>query len=1665
MKYIRHIFTAGLLAAAIAAFAQSPRKLDYGINFPGDGHLMAADPGGLVYVAGTFSGNETFGAFDLSSNGGNDVFVIGVDATGEIVGATSFGGPNDDAVNSIDVDGEAQVYLSGNFSGLVDFDPGSGEWVVNSFDGSTDGYVLRLNAELGFEFVVTVGGVSFDEVTAVTVFDDNNDNIYFTGAFDTDADINYPSGTIGVHGDGISSFFAKVEHHGNRIWEKTLTNDNTVYGTAVTTDVNGAPVFAGYYQGTVNLNPDAAGADVTANAFRDLFILKLNPGNGTFMWGKSIGGDGDDDYTRSIATDGQSNVYLTGQFSGSGDFDPGSGQTILNSNGATDIFIAKFNSSGNLSWAKSFGDSDDDIGSDIYATGSDVYTIGHFHNDVIFGGQEVNAGSGYSAFILDLDNSGNMKWVAAIGSYDGDDYGYEIAGAGPNLFILGQVYSQNNDMDPTCDNLQLDTETAQTYLLNIGASVADCLIITQQPVGEDVCAGQKVVLTVVATGTGITYQWMMDNGDGGLQDVEDAAGYYSGSNTATLTVTTGNDYQGANAYVVVLTRGAEELYSDEAFINVGPTTPYTNDIINCGSGSVQITAVNGVNGQYRWYTTETGGSAIAGVTSGLYTTPVLSTTTSYWVSINDGNCESQRVKVTVNISTCQPAPGLKWARAVGATSTDFGGDVIILKDGNLLVPGAFSGTIDFGLGATTTFTAAGQDGYLLKLTPEGEVIWVKVFTGASSVSPGIVKEDAQGNLYMTGTIQGLNTTDFDGGAGTFNLNGSGATYTDVFVMKFDKDGNPVWGTRMGNNTYQDSANALEVDASGVYITGYFYYTFNIVGAPNTLTTAGGSDIFLLKMSPAGTVTWLKQIGNSYASGNQLTDSPQLLHLNGNDLYIGVAIVNGTIDVDPGTGVHNLSSVDRDASLVKLNTDGEFQSAFKYESLDGGSSMTDIQFDAAGNMHVSGIFYETNDFDPGSGTVTLTGTGGLIGNNPSPNGFVAKYKPDGTLTWVRQLAAGSLGSVYGSSMSVAANGDIVLSGGFQNSFDADPGSLEYMLEGSDLLFNSFVIKLNDNGDFNWAMDLAQYDNTAPRNALGGIHVVDAAGDVYMTGTMAGRIDFDPSDCQTLVQAAGATDYYIWKLSLDSQNICFSTDPEDMELCAGDVISLYGEAVGAPGITYQWQKQNGQAFENINDDSNYSGTKSSELKIDTKSGFGDGNYRVIASAPKATDKTSSVGQIAIVGVKPAPPTTISAASCLTSADLQLKAVGGSPGNYRWYDQYGSLFYYEQGETYQTGTIDETQKYYVAIIDGSCESNKTLVVASIDVGNNEPIVTGAERCTEGSLTLSAAGAADGQYHWFASATSDPITGQNNSAYTTPSLSETSSYYVSILLNNCESPRAEVVATISRPEKPVSPDRGTCTNTSVELTATAPGGEIRWYTVASGGSPVYVGSKYPTPALQTATSFFVSNFVGECESDRTEVKVSVSDCTNNNPPTIMAARASAAVGGILVFDLTPYLDDPDDNLDLGTLKVINQPASEAEATIDGTNLVVDYTDNDFHGVEVVTIEVCDIAASCAQQDISIEVSTNIVVYNAVSPNDDGKNDVFFIGFIDSFEDTKSNRVTIYNRWGDLVFDIDDYNNIDRVFKGTNKNGNELASGTYYYKIDFNSTRKTETGYLSLKR
>jgi gliding motility-associated-like protein len=209
------------------------------------------------------------------------------------------------------------------------------------------------------------------------------------------------------------------------------------------------------------------------------------------------------------------------------------------------------------------------------------------------------------------------------------------------------------------------------------------------------------------------------------------------------------------------------------------------------------------------------------------------------------------------------------------------------------------------------------------------------------------------------------------------------------------------------------------------------------------------------------------------------------------------------------------------------------------------------------------------------------------------------------------------------------------------------------------------------------------------------------------------------------------------------------------------------------------------------------------------------------------------------------------------------------------------------------------------------------------------------------------------------------------------------------------------------------------------------------------------------------ICDAIGVCSQSTIQIVVV------NAPPVIQPAPVSTPQGSTKTLNLLDITFDPDGNLDPSKLEVVQHPLSGAGASISfisatEVNLTLDYSGVTFSGMDQLTIRACDNAGACTESVISIEVdvTSELEIFNAVSQNNDGSNDFLFLRNIRSF-----NRVSIYNRWGDTVFEIENYDNDipGRRFEGFNNSGTQLPTGTYYYKIEY-GLEVVATGFLSLK-
>src|SRR5690606_21731654 len=150
-------------------------------------------------------------------------------------------------------------------------------------------------------------------------------------------------------------FISKLDANGNFVWAKRIGGTSSDFGNAIAIDGVGNVYTTGRFSDVVDFDPGTGTFNLNGGYgyYFDVFVSKLNV-NGEFVWAKRIGGNGVD-VGHAITLDGNNNVYTTGFFTGTVDFDPGTGTHNLASTGANDIFISKLDVNGNFLWANKFG--------------------------------------------------------------------------------------------------------------------------------------------------------------------------------------------------------------------------------------------------------------------------------------------------------------------------------------------------------------------------------------------------------------------------------------------------------------------------------------------------------------------------------------------------------------------------------------------------------------------------------------------------------------------------------------------------------------------------------------------------------------------------------------------------------------------------------------------------------------------------------------------------------------------------------------------------------------------------------------------------------------------------------------------------------------------------------------------------------------------------------------------------------------------------------------------------------------------------------------------------------------------------------------------------------------------------------------------------------------
>jgi hypothetical protein len=421
------------------------------------GNVVATDAAGDVYTAGSFSGSFTpaGSSVPLTSAGGTDVFVTKYSRSGSFLWAVRMGGAANDTGRGIAVGSGGDLFVAGTYRNTATF----GSSPLTAPTNDPDAFLAKLDggtsevswARNGIRYSPTRGasgaGVAVDPLG----------NAY-----------------VVVHNFVFWVTVSRVAPDGSLNWQHQYGNAVEANGGIAVT--GGSVYVTGNIASGVDLNPGGAGGRLRmGKGDQDGFVLRLST-DGSYVWARQFTtlSSGAICIPKSVAVDAAGNVYTSGSFYGTVDFDPGKGTLKLNSGSSSAGFVTKLNSCGNLVWARQLGamlggysDYQGWFGPGgamaVDAAGA-VYLTTGFTGTVDFnpgaGVFNLTSAGGYDTAVVKLDTNGAFQWAVRTGAA-GDDYGTGIAVNGfGEVYVTGRIDAGTADFDPA--NTYLDSRDLLT---------------------------------------------------------------------------------------------------------------------------------------------------------------------------------------------------------------------------------------------------------------------------------------------------------------------------------------------------------------------------------------------------------------------------------------------------------------------------------------------------------------------------------------------------------------------------------------------------------------------------------------------------------------------------------------------------------------------------------------------------------------------------------------------------------------------------------------------------------------------------------------------------------------------------------------------------------------------------------------------------------------------------------------------------------------------------------------------------------------------------------------------------------------------------------------------------------------------------------------------------
>lgn len=545
------------------------------------GLSIKTDAAGNSYVTGYYQGTATFGSTNITSvNSSQDIFLAKYNSSGIIQWVKSAGGSLGDIGNAVNIDNSGSVYITGQFAGTAFF---GSNFLTSMTDPSTgapsqDVFIAKYNAANGNEIWAKKGSAKYSD-RGIDIACDPNGNVYVVGQFSDTITFDY------THNNNMynAGFLIKYNSSGNEQWFREMGGSTYIVTYGVATDNSSNVYVTGdfFYNMIFFGIPNTSLTNTYPNC---IFFAKYNS-SGNLQWANSDGSL-EGITSRNIVIDNLSDAYITGSFKCRlNEYADVYGQGTFNSVGYWDMFVTKYNTSGNWQWARQSGGKQNDLSYGITVDNTyNIYITGSFEDKILFPssgsfidvtGVTSSLINGSPAFFCNDPDYSEYRYL--------DSYGVNDVCIAKGFDISRQPYDYY-----LRDNVGLCDRPYIGVCINITGDSASCLDSAEACSGQILFANPNTGLA----GPDYSYLWS----DGSILNTTNAlsTGYY----WVTQTSDDGCFISTDSIYVTVLPVPQIPLISDDFIINTD-TFP-TQTIPLCLPDSVTIWASNLGTNTYYW---------------------------------------------------------------------------------------------------------------------------------------------------------------------------------------------------------------------------------------------------------------------------------------------------------------------------------------------------------------------------------------------------------------------------------------------------------------------------------------------------------------------------------------------------------------------------------------------------------------------------------------------------------------------------------------------------------------------------------------------------------------------------------------------------------------------------------------------------------------------------------------------------------------------------------------------------------------------------------------------------------------------------------------------------------------------------------------------------------